>query len=89
MSRPVVVSPEAEKQINAIDVWWRAHRPAAPHLFVEELAHAVATLVIAPEVGRRYSHPEVSGVRRVLLRATRHHVYYVSTTDTVVVLGGR
>jgi plasmid stabilization system protein ParE len=86
MSLPVVVSPEAEEHIDAIDGWWRANRPAAPHLFIEELADAVAALEFAPEVGRRYPHPEVKGVRRLLLRATRHHVYYVSTTDAVVIL---
>lgn len=64
----------------------RANRPAAPNLFVEELADAIATLEFAPEVGRRYPHPEVKGVRRVVLRATRHHVYYVSTVDAVVIL---
>jgi hypothetical protein len=74
MSLPVVVSPEAERQIEVIDAWWRINRRAAPQLFIEELAEAVAVIEFAPEVGRRYAHPEVKGVRRVLLRATRHHV---------------
>jgi len=86
MSLPVVVSPEAERQIDAIDTWWRTNRRAAPQLFIEELAEAVAMIEFAPEVGRRYPHPEVKGVRRVLLRATRHHVYYVATPNVVVVL---
>ena len=86
MSRTVVVSPEAEAHIHAIYGWWRSNRRAAPNLFGEELAEAVALLELAPEVGRRYHHPEVSGVRRVLLRATRHHVYYVATERTIVVL---
>jgi len=72
MSLPVVVSPEAERQIDAIDAWWRTNRQAAPQLFIEELAEAVAMIEFAPEVGRRYAHPELKGVRRVLLRATRH-----------------
>jgi plasmid stabilization system protein ParE len=86
MSRPVIVSPEAEAHIDAIDAWWRSNRRAGPNLFAEELAEAVALLELAPEVGRRYHHPEVIGVRRVLLRATRHHVYYVPTERAVVVL---
>jgi len=86
MSRPVIVSPEAEAHINAIDTWWRSNRRAAPNLFAEELAAAVALLELAPEVGRRYHHPDLSGVRRVLLRTTRHHVYYVPTERAVVIL---
>jgi plasmid stabilization system protein ParE len=86
MSRHAIVSPEAEAQINAIDSWWRANRQAAPHLFGEELAEAIRVLELAPEIGRRYPHPHVKGVRRVLLRATRHHVYYVPTPDAVIVL---
>lgn len=86
MSRPVIVSPEAEANIDAIDTWWRWNRPAAPGLFAEELAAAIDLLQQAPEVGRRYPYPEVKGVRRVLLRATRHHVYYVPTENAVIVL---
>jgi plasmid stabilization system protein ParE len=86
MSLPTIVSPEAEAQIHVIDAWWRANRRASPNLFVEELAAAFELLASAPEIGRRYPHPEVTGVRRLLLRATRHHVYYVPTSTGVVVL---
>jgi plasmid stabilization system protein ParE len=68
MSLPVIVSPEAERQIDAIDAWWHTNRPAAPQLFIEELAEAVAMIEFAPEVGRRYPHLEVKGVRPLLLR---------------------
>ena len=37
-------------------------------------------------MGRSYAHSTVKNVRRVLLRSTRYHVYYVVLTDTVVVL---
>jgi plasmid stabilization system protein ParE len=67
MSRHAIVSPEAEAQINAIDSWWRANRQAAPHLFAEELAEAIRVLELAPQIGRRYPHPHVKGVRRVPL----------------------
>ena len=86
MTIPVIVSPEAEAQIEAIDSWWRENREAAPNLFVEELAQAFATIEAAPEAGHRYVHTEVKGVRRLLLRSTRHHVYYVATTDAAVIL---
>lgn len=86
MSRRVIVSPEAEANVNAIDTWWRSNRKAAPNLFAEELGEVIELLELAPEVGRRYPHPEVRGVRRVPLRATRHHVYYVTAEDSVVIL---
>lgn len=55
MSLPVIVSPEAERQIGAIDVWWRTNRPAAPQLFVEELAEAFTMIEYVPEVGQAIS----------------------------------
>ncbi len=39
-----------------------------------------------PSVGRVASHPEVKGLRRILLRAARYHVYYVTDADTVFVV---
>jgi plasmid stabilization system protein ParE len=86
MTRRVIVSPEAEAQLEAIDVWWRTNRLASPGLFAQELAEALSTIELAPEAGRRYPHPHLTGVRRVPLRATRHHVYYLDTGTTVVVL---
>lgn len=69
-------TPEADAQIRTIDTWWRTNRPAAPDLFAEELANCFVLLEWAPKIGRPYSrHPSVQGLRRVLLRATRYHVY--------------
>ena len=42
MSRRLIVAPEAEAQIDAIDAWWRSNRPASPDLFAQELAAAFA-----------------------------------------------
>ena len=86
MSVPVVLPPEAEEQVRGIDFWWRGSRPLAPGLFTEELAAAFELLGAAPFAGRRYPHPEVQDVRRVLLRSTRYHVYYRVQEDAVIVL---
>lgn len=87
MSVTVVTTAETDEQIRAIDNWWRANRPAAPDLFTEELANCFTLLERAPRIGKAYHrHPSVSGLRRVLLRATRYHVYYVDHPDVVVVL---
>jgi len=82
----VVVSPEADAQVRLVHRWWQEHRGSAPDLFAQELANAIATLEAAPSAGHRAPHPEVKGLRRILLRATHYHVYYVFDDDVVVVL---
>lgn len=85
MTVRIVVTPEAEEQARTIDTWWRNARPAAPGLFTEELAAAFALLGDAPEAGRRYPHPTLSDVRRILLRSSRYHVFYrIHQNDAVV-----
>ena len=86
MTVAMIVAPQARAQIETIHECWRENRPAAPGLFLEELAQATANLQAIPEAGRRVSHPEVRGLRRLLLRATRYHVYYVATGESVIVL---
>lgn len=84
MRKPVFTTPQADLQILEIDAWWRQNRDKAPDLFEEELALAFAMLADSPGVGRRYPHhPDV---RRILLRSTRNHVYYVEQADRVVVV---
>jgi plasmid stabilization system protein ParE len=80
------ISPEAEAQIEVINSWWHANRLAAPDLFSQELAEAFANIRAAPDAGHRYARGGFKGVRRVPLRATRHHVYYVVTHSTVHVI---
>lgn len=86
MSVLVVVTPEAERQILALDAWWRANRTAAPGLFTEELAAAFEILAEAPQIGRRFRHSTISDVRRILLRTTRNHIYYKIHKGSAVVL---
>ena len=86
MQKRVLIAPQAEAQIRAIDAWWRRHRKRSSDLFSRELGEALATLEIASKAGRRYPHPAIQGLRRIPLRATRHHVYYLAGKDAVVVL---
>jgi plasmid stabilization system protein ParE len=86
MPLPVVTSPEADEDIRLVDGWWREHRPAAPDLFVNELAEAFAILGETPEIGHRYPRPGIPSLRRLLLRATRYHVYYVFDGKIAAVL---
>jgi plasmid stabilization system protein ParE len=84
--RAVVVAATAERQLQVIDEWWRGNRQAAPGLFSEEFASGVETLAAYPSVGASVRRRRVKGLRRILLRATRYHVYYVATDRTVTVL---
>jgi hypothetical protein len=46
----------------------------------------LSSIELVPEAGHRYPHRDVKGVRRISLRATRNHVYYVDTGDVVAIL---
>jgi plasmid stabilization system protein ParE len=77
----ILVAPAAERQIQEIDGWWRENRTASPDLFAQELAAAIALIETWPQVGRRRRHRGVPGLRRVLLRSTRYHLYYAPVSD--------
>jgi len=72
----VEIVARAEQQVRRIDAWWRLHRDEVPELFTDELHAATQRLESAPSSGSPYPAAELHGVRRVLLRRTRHHVYY-------------
>lgn len=86
MSIPVQATPKAEAQIREIDDWWRKNRLAAPDLFLDELSESFDLLSGAPQIGRLYRQSPVKGVRRLLLRGTRYHIYYVTSLNEVRVL---
>jgi plasmid stabilization system protein ParE len=87
VSLPVVTTEIADEDIRRIDSWWRENRSAAPDLFREELAECFAGIAQSPRIGHTYKSRRVLGVRRFLLRSTRHHVYYVIEPARVIVLG--
>ena len=86
MSPRVVTTPHADDDILTIDAWWRENRLSAPGLFAEELTEAMGHLALIPEMGRRYRHPRIPELHRIVLRSTRYHVYYVLADDLVTVL---
>ena len=59
------VSAKAQEDIRIADAWWRANRPAAPHLLREELRQAA--LKRRDRIETRAS--ALTEVERVLLRA--------------------
>ena len=86
MSLPVHTTPEADAQIRSNDDWWRAHRSAAPNLFADELATSFEIISNTPNIGRLYRQSPVPATRRVLLKETRYHVYYLLRVDRIDVL---
>jgi plasmid stabilization system protein ParE len=82
----IVFGPDAEDDVKRIDEWWREHRRAAPNLFVDELEHALSLIAAVPYVGKAHQHRSIPRLRRLLLRRSRYHVYYVFTSRIVVVV---
>jgi plasmid stabilization system protein ParE len=54
-------------------------------MLVDELEAAYALLADMPFAGERVPHPQVVGLRRVLLGRSQYHVYYVVSDDESVV----
>lgn len=82
----IVFERRAIREAEACDEWWRSNRPAAPDLFVNELEAVVAAVALMPTLGGRAKSARLPGVRRVLLSATRYHVYYRARGATLEVL---
>jgi plasmid stabilization system protein ParE len=85
VAKPVRTTPQADLHILELDAWWRTHRDKAPDLFEQELADALLVIGATPSLGKYYPHPGAR-VRRLLLRATRNHVYFVERDDHVLVV---
>jgi plasmid stabilization system protein ParE len=84
----VVVVADAEEQLREIVDWWFAYRREAPTLVLEEFERCVTLLGHTPDVGTSFRRARIPGVRRVLLRRTKHFVYYVhdAAHDVVYVI---
>ena len=76
MSVRVEIQPEALKQIEALDQWWRRNRPAAADLVLDEMDRVVELLAEAPEIGTPYREHGLENVRSVRLRRTPYKAYY-------------
>ena len=81
MTTVVRTTPEADAHALDAAAWWRANRPAAPDLFAQELTGAIDLLTRAPDVGKRYRRSGPRGLRRLLLPASRYHIYYVHDSE--------
>ena len=69
-------SNAADARFDAINDWWRDNRDKAPDLFDREVAEAVQRLAATPMIGVVYAMSRGREVRRLLLKKTRHFLYY-------------
>jgi plasmid stabilization system protein ParE len=80
----VEFADEASADAARIDAWWRTNRRAAPDLFTKELERALLALEDNPALGLRYEPKP--GVRRLLLRRTRYHIYFIEEPHRLLVV---
>lgn len=77
MKRTVIPTPDAEAQIMYLGNWWRQNRSDAPDLFKQRLERAWRFIEISPGIGQLYPYPAIPNVRRIRIKDTPYHVYYV------------
>jgi plasmid stabilization system protein ParE len=81
----VVFGRRAARDVERIDAWWRANRPAAPQLFVEDLERMLSVLALSPVLGSPAASTRTPGLRRALLERTKYHVYFRIRADVLEV----
>lgn len=81
----VVLLGPAEEQLHEIAEWWMEHREASPSLVMDEFDRCVSLLESSPDAGARFHRSRVPGVRRLVMRRTKHHVYYLHDEPNAVV----
>ena len=86
MSALVYVTEAAERQIRDALEWWGKN--ASAELFADEIERALSFLAEAPGAGAPFTRARRAGTRRLLLRSTRHWLYYAADPrrDLVYVL---
>jgi hypothetical protein len=72
----LLFTPQAERQAEEMDFWWREHRPGVGDLFARELVEARNLITGAPAAGSVYSTRSGKLYRRVLMPKTKNHVYF-------------
>jgi plasmid stabilization system protein ParE len=81
----VVIVDAAEEQLGEIVEWWKTQRENSPALVFDEFDRCVGLLESSPDAGTRFHRSRVPGVRRLLMRRTKHHVYSLHDEPNAVV----
>jgi hypothetical protein len=74
-----------EEQLHEIAAWWSEHREASPWLVLDEFDRCVSLLESTPDAGARFHRSRVPGLRRLVMRRTKHHLYYLHDERNAVV----
>jgi plasmid stabilization system protein ParE len=85
-SLAVVLQRRAIREIEEVDDWWRHNRAASPDLFQKELETMLSAAALMPTLGAPIRGERARGLRRLLLRRTRYHLYYRVVGDVLEVL---
>jgi plasmid stabilization system protein ParE len=80
----VEIAPRARNELVRIVSWWKEHS-GRPGLVADELAEALDTLALFPEIGAIYPFSKRPGVRRWLLLRTQIYLYYRVSEEKRVV----
>lgn len=86
MTYRVQLSSEARRQLLEIDEWWTMNRRTAPELVLKELARVTSLLAAMPTAGKVYRRATSASYRRLLLRRSRFHVYYLIDEPARIVM---
>jgi plasmid stabilization system protein ParE len=84
--RHVLISSDAEAQLDAIRVWWRSHRTTAPDLLDREFDAVVLILQAAAFAFPIYRIEDDIEIRRILLPRSGYAVYFTIDRDDVLVV---
>ena len=83
MTPRLVLRPQAEAEVLDARDWYEEQRPGLGEAFGTQVEEALARIAQAPR-----AYPRVQGeTRRSLLRRFPYAIYFVATSDEIVVLG--
>ena len=81
---PVRIVDSAARTIEEAALWWKKHRPKAPHAFAVDLETALKLIASHPDIGVRAVNVKLEGIRRLHLARIRYYLYYRVTSDPAV-----
>jgi plasmid stabilization system protein ParE len=81
--RRIIVTPRAERHIEAAARWWRDHRDKAPLAFDKELQNAFDLMRAEPMIGRPANDVRLRNAHRFEIKRIRYYVYYRVIGDDI------
>lgn len=79
------ISGRARRELRRLDKWWRQNRDYKD-VFINEFESMIKVLEDKPNIGRPYRTASGKDVLYVLMRKTRHHIFYVIKDDELEIV---